>query len=141
MRQSSFKPRDLPWAQRTFSKVWNHFQTQSVRATASNDSYLCAYRGPAGTSCAIGCLIPDALYKPSMEAKAVADLVSGYATSSPALITCLLGRAARTDRPLFRRRLAFLAQLQAQHDLASDIDQVRSKLRDLAAQRNLRIPR
>lgn len=32
----------------------------------------CRYRGPDNTSCAVGCLIPDADYNPKFEGKAIA---------------------------------------------------------------------
>lgn len=59
-----------PTAQEIFDKVLNHLRTQGKAAV--DDEGTCAYRGEGGTSCAVGCLIPDALYSSEFENKAVA---------------------------------------------------------------------
>lgn len=52
-------------AQEIFDKVATHLVTQKV---ASFQPYRgCLYRGPNGTSCAVGCLIPDSAYSPDFE--------------------------------------------------------------------------
>lgn len=52
--------------QEIFNKVKDHLLTQNERSL--NDDARCAYRGENNTKCAIGCLIPDELYKPEMDA-------------------------------------------------------------------------
>ena len=47
-----------------FNKVAKHLLTQNCKSTGDSG---CMYRGYQGTSCAIGCLIPDKLYDWSME--------------------------------------------------------------------------
>lgn len=53
-------------AQEVFDKVANHLLTQNKK---SIDEGLdeCLYRSPDGLKCAIGCLIPDDMYKEEME--------------------------------------------------------------------------
>jgi hypothetical protein len=53
--------------QEIFDFVVNHLRAQRV---PSANSTGCMYRGPNGTKCAVGCLIPDAFYKPHIEHKA-----------------------------------------------------------------------
>ena len=69
--------------QETFEKVVRHLFTQGKRAV--NREGLCMYRGPDGLKCAIGCLIPDYLYRPRMEDQvlhsvwaSVPDLIQDY---------------------------------------------------------------
>lgn len=52
-------------AQEIFDKVAAHLATQKV---ASFERFQgCLYRGPKGTMCAVGCLIPDSAYSPDFE--------------------------------------------------------------------------
>jgi hypothetical protein len=51
--------------QEIFDKVAVHLFEQGKQA--NKDDGTCAYRGEAGTMCAVGCLIPDAMYVPSMD--------------------------------------------------------------------------
>ena len=52
--------------QEIFDKVASHLITQGVQAKIITDQLLghtsCVYRGPNGTMCAAGCLIPDEEY-------------------------------------------------------------------------------
>lgn len=56
--------------QQIFDKVATHLLTQK---TKSMDGFQCRYRGPNDAKCAIGCLIPDEVYKCSMEGCTVYD--------------------------------------------------------------------
>lgn len=47
--------------QEIFDKVARHLLTQGVRS--SRGSNTCVYRGPNGTMCAVGCLLPDDVAK------------------------------------------------------------------------------
>lgn len=58
--------------QEFFDKTLAHLKQQGVRSAGGA---RCLYRGPNGTSCAIGFHIPDELYKPEMEGKAVGNLL------------------------------------------------------------------
>lgn len=57
--------------QEIFDKVAKHLLTQRVQSMSisaiDNFTSICAYRGAEGTSCAVGCLIPDDKYDPSLE--------------------------------------------------------------------------
>jgi hypothetical protein len=57
--------------QEIFDTVARHLFTQGERA---GDDFGCFYRGPCGTKCAVGILIPDAAYHEDMEGCSVAGL-------------------------------------------------------------------
>lgn len=67
-------------AQEIFDTVARHLHKQGKRAGKyDNDSrdeadFRCLYRGPEGTKCAVGCLIPDELYDPNIEGLSVSDI-------------------------------------------------------------------
>ena len=62
--------------QKVFDTVLTHLRTQNRRAV--NGSGGCVYRSPEGLKCAIGCLIPDELYRSSMEGTTVSGLLADY---------------------------------------------------------------
>lgn len=65
--------------QETFEKVVNHLLTQGVLATEDGTNKTrCMYRGHNGTKCAIGCLITDEEYKPSMEGLGITEIRGKY---------------------------------------------------------------
>lgn len=73
--------------QEIFDKVATHLFTQGVRSVsktclndASFDADYCLYRGPNGTKCAVGCLIPDEDYDPTMENRSAYDLFTSTVT-------------------------------------------------------------
>ena len=51
--------------QEIFDTVLAHLRKQGKASMSGADS--CRYRGPDGTACAVGCLIPDELYDPLIE--------------------------------------------------------------------------
>lgn len=56
--------------QQIFDKVALHLLKQGKRAMSdwgNPNGLSCSYRGEDGTSCAVGCLIPDEHYVPAME--------------------------------------------------------------------------
>lgn len=61
--------------QEIFTKVKNHLLTQNARSiddgSIDDDIGMCRYRGSNGLMCAVGCLIPDDMYDPSMEGVSV----------------------------------------------------------------------
>ena len=63
---------------RTPREIWErvsaHLLRQGRRATRDGGYHGCMYRGRDGTSCAVGCLIPDEAYDPDMEDAAVTQL-------------------------------------------------------------------
>lgn len=56
--------------QETFNTVVTHLRNQGCK---SQDDKQCMYRGPNGTKCAAGCLIPDSKYDPSFENSQVTE--------------------------------------------------------------------
>jgi hypothetical protein len=76
--------------QEIFDTVARHLFTQGERAGIRrddddeyDDSFSCRYRGPCGTVCAVGKLIPDAVYDPEMEGAGVSLLLDNYGPSLP----------------------------------------------------------
>lgn len=65
--------------QRVFDVVAAHLLAQGHRAKEITGS--CLYRAPNGDRCAIGVLIPDALYTPSLEGNSVEKLIVKEAIS------------------------------------------------------------
>ena len=51
--------------QEIFDTVLEHLRKQGKAALSAEGD--CTYRGPDGTACAVGCLIPDELYDPLIE--------------------------------------------------------------------------
>lgn len=73
-------------AQTIYDKVATHLLTQGKPAVAPvpdqngkpSGMTSCAYRGTGGTACAVGCLISDSDYDPSMEGMGVDDVISRF---------------------------------------------------------------
>ncbi len=59
--------------QEIFETVSRHLFAQGRRSSDKDGG--CLYRGPYGTSCAVGCLIPDENYTDRMEFQAVDSLI------------------------------------------------------------------
>lgn len=96
-------------AQEIFETVARHLFAQGRPAYDLSDG--CLYRGPNGTKCAVGCLIPDDRYDPAMEHHAVQDL----------------SREA-FNLPEIKDHEDLLASLQNVHDASSNcIDHDRTK--------------
>lgn len=73
----------LPDDQAKFDFVVAHMRRQGRRS--ANRKGDCLYRGPGGTACAIGCLIPDGLYRQRMEGLSALDLSERYPDLAPFL--------------------------------------------------------
>lgn len=54
-----------------FDRVSSHLLSQGVRSTAARG--VCVYRSTTGLRCAIGCLISEGAYSPSLEGTALSD--------------------------------------------------------------------
>ena len=121
----------------TFDKVHTHLLTQQSAAT--EDGKCCYRAGPK--SCAVGCLIPDALYTSEIEGASVATLINqgdtyphhplGYALKqagfTPEQYPLLRDLQRVHDRllprpndesPSMARALCGLRVVAAQHELA-----------------------
>ena len=66
-----------PRNQETFDRVYAHLVAQGERSYDVDDA-SCMYRGPDNTSCAVGCLIPDELYKPEFEHRRIGGLFQDF---------------------------------------------------------------
>lgn len=77
--------------QAVYNTVRDHLMKQGRRAL---NGITCAYRGEAGRTCAVGCLIPDALYDPTMEGHGAVSVLD----RSPELVAHL-GIAAVHEAP------------------------------------------
>ncbi len=57
---------------RIFARVKEHLLTQNCRSEGEwGEMNDCAYRGPNGLKCAVGCLISDEYYRESLEGASV----------------------------------------------------------------------
>lgn len=56
--------------QEMFDKIWNHFIEEDAPWSVTEKGG-CRYRGEDGKKCAVGLLLPDSLYHPDMEGKAI----------------------------------------------------------------------
>lgn len=81
-------------------KQAGEYKEEEIRDGEYAPSFKCLYRGPEGTKCAAGFLIPDELYSPTMENRSIHDVLESY----PKLFE-LLGR-----------NKALLSELQSIHD-------------------------
>jgi len=96
--------------QEIFDAVVRHLKKQGRRALNKDQ---CVYRGSNGLKCAVGCLISDAEYTPSME---------GHTVDAITL----------PERLRVHRRL--LCHLQEDHDRALDLDDCLNSMRATAVQ-------
>lgn len=105
-------------AQEIFDTVTVHLFTQGKRAT---ENETCMYRTPEGLKCAVGVLIPDDLYHPSM------DKASGNGTAIQELV-----RWNQFKFPeWFIDNLCLLSQLQYVHDTKSNWDSTENMREEL----------
>jgi hypothetical protein len=93
--------------QEIFDTVAKHLFTQGRRAGIQhsdyedNDGFSCRYRAPGGTVCAVGKLIPDAAYDPTMEGLGIVGLIEAFGGGLPRWL---------------RNNLELLDRLQMVHD-------------------------
>lgn len=90
--------------QETYEKVRDHLLKQGKQSMTvdKRNRENCLYRGPNGLKCAIGCIIPDDLYRPEMEGK-------GAESEALADVRLALGATSLDD-------VTFLTDLQELHD-------------------------
>lgn len=89
--------------QQVFDKVALHLLKQNKRSEESANG-ACLYRGPNGTMCAVGCLIPDELYDSSTEETSAHYVITGD------------DRLQKLFEPDVTRNF-FLGKLQSIHDI------------------------
>lgn len=96
--------------QEVFDTVAKHLHAQGKPAY-SEALGSCMYRGPGGTKCAVGCLIPDEVYRNEMDSVGgIHDLIT---RDYPGL-----NAALGVDAMRGRWRVDLLAALQQDHDRA-----------------------
>lgn len=101
--------------QEIFDRVVRHLLSQKQKA-AIDDVYgntRCRYRTPDGLRCAVGCLIPDDAYDPSIEGFAVGDLLT---SEVPTLCTLRRSLEAGGVPCHDSGAVALLRELQTIHD-------------------------
>lgn len=104
--------------QEIFDSVLAHLRKQGKASVNDvDDMELCQYRGPDGTSCAVGCLIPDELYDPLIENVSSIQIMEGHLPygrerDGPKLLPIM----ARIADHLGAEHLPLLSRLQTAHD-------------------------
>ena len=93
----------MPTMQEQYDATVRHLRDQG-RQSWDPVKEMCMYRAPDGCMCAIGPMIPDALYDPSMETIGVCQLAQ-----NPELQSALLGEDGLSS-------LELLVALQEVHD-------------------------
>lgn len=83
-------------------KIRTHLLAQDAKAATKEGS--CKYRNEAGLQCAVGCLIPDELYKPWMEGQ------TAHGVDIQNVLAKIFGRSLNDTE------LTFLRDLQTIHD-------------------------
>ena len=102
--------------QEIFDTVLAHLRKQgrASRTIAGG----CRYRGPDGTACAVGCLIPDELYDPMIEGLGVGRIIEAVVPDYRQDQTQeLLPVFARIKNHIGAEHLPLLNELQEAHDM------------------------
>lgn len=71
----------LTTSEEIFDYVEAHLKEQGYRSMLDSSTGSCAYRGESGDMCAVGCLIADDEYNPSMENNSVMELADLFGTN------------------------------------------------------------
>jgi len=112
--------------QLTYDMVRDHLMTQGEPSQVydrEEEATICRYRGDDGRMCAVGCLIPDELYRPELEGRIVREL--------PGDVLAAIG--ADSDEAI-----EFLRGLQMIHDLGGNQERWSVRLYDFALENGLR---
>ncbi|MEN7527881.1 hypothetical protein [Cupriavidus sp. DL-D2] len=119
-------------AQSLFDTIAAHLLSQGKKALTS-DGTVCRYRGTAGTSCAVGCVIPNKLYTEDLEGESVGSMLTHAASGTfSAPLNAFLLNDLGPHRDLLR-------ELQYLHDEIS-VDLWKEELPHVAVQFNLNLP-
>lgn len=129
--------------QNLFDKVALHLITQNKQSKRTGDA-TCRYRGANGTSCAVGCLIPDELYDKKIEFESWYSFIPegryngyGYPTSSDDKDMLLKGIYDHINPQGDSNTDSMIEELQQVHDNSS-VEDWPTRLRDVARQFNLK---
>jgi hypothetical protein len=110
--------------QEIFNKSVAGLASQGFQPSTSGD--MCVYKDDRGFKCAIGHLIADAAYKPSLEGQV------------PENALALSGYLVDGESPADNRH--FLDMLQVAHDRSPDASTMKEKLKLFAADFELDVP-
>jgi hypothetical protein len=100
--------------QELFDKVATHLLAQDKPSVSTTDKDSCMYRSQDGLKCAVGCLIPDDLYRPTIEYIHIRTLLDKLpAIYSEADITTL------AKAGISEEHIGLLSALQSIHDVFS----------------------
>lgn len=118
MSEDNAKQHKFPeTAQEVFDTVAKHLLAQNEQ---SKEGTTCLYRGPKGTKCAVGCLIPDEMYDEVFNSLSLESLLCS-------------SRVTRPLRDFLQLYAELLKDLQFIHD--STLPQYwRGQLRDSASE-------
>lgn len=117
-----------------FDKVVTHLLTQNSRG-GNGEPNSCRYRGINGSSCAVGCLIPDELYNADLEGGSVTGTLSSSIKVRDALFKAGILSSPNSDYD----GQTLLQELQQCHDTVP-VDQWHSALQWIADGHHLTMP-
>lgn len=109
-----------------FEKVRAHLLAQGKQSISADG--VCAYRGADGLQCAVGCLVPDELYKHSMEGNLAFAMASftpspfGWRATEGQISLLTRLQQIHDSMPVSRWKSA-LAQLEDEVDLGAFNDE------------------
>lgn len=128
--------------QALFDRAVKGLASQGFAPSYLPDNGTCAYRGEDGKRCAVGHLIPDAVYKPEMEGHNALDLLApGSSWGAGLRATDLEGMAGYDIDEGQEQELAeFLFGLQGCHDSTASPGVMRVELQDFADLHGLALP-
>ncbi|MGO4302226.1 hypothetical protein [Cupriavidus sp. RAF12] len=119
-------------AQSLFDTIATHLLTQGKKAL-TYDGTVCRYRGTAGTSCAVGCVIPNKFYTEDIEGESVTSMLKhAMASTYSAPLNAFLLNDLGPHRDLLR-------DLQYLHDEHA-VESWEFELQSMARRLNLNLP-
>lgn len=140
--------------QEAFDRVWQWFVVDKNNPSIDPGTRMCVYRGPDGTRCALGVLLPDDLYSPHLEGLNARTMFSGFFLNEDESDTIAV--AVKPVTAWLNTELAdndrLVVALQKAHDMAANNGlsptpplevfhrELEMRLRDLALSYRLQVP-
>lgn len=100
--------------QEIFNTVCKHLIDQGQ--TSKGDDYYCAYRGDNGLKCAVGCLIKDECYSPTLEGSSVLQALVVRALVCSSVVDEPDNEDDEDDEASLTPEIMLLRKLQSVHD-------------------------
>lgn len=116
--------------QNTFNTVAQHLLAQNAQSLIASPGDACAYRGSNGLKCAVGCLIADEHYTPSLEGS------GSYSDGVAEAVRASVDPHHEMSHMEWATTQELLVRLQRMHD-ESEPSRWRARLDDIAAEFNL----